>query len=59
MKAAYHERIAIKRGKPRVCSVCQVTRLSRYNTGKVCGSCEAAAKEAKTDFAQRLSVIVS
>lgn len=35
----YHERAAIRRGKKRVCNVCE-TPLSRYNENKICGGCE-------------------
>jgi len=35
----YHERAAIRRGKKRVCRICE-TPLSRYNENKICGGCE-------------------
>ena len=59
MKAAYHERIAIKKGKARVCVQCEVTRLSRYNPGRICGSCEEANKKTSGDFLSRFASIVS
>lgn len=59
MKAAYHERVAIQRGKPRYCSQCEITKLSRYNTGKICGSCENANKQNNSDFLNRLVSITS
>ena len=40
LKANYHERTAIKRGKKRACSVCALP-LSRYNEGHMCGGCES------------------
>lgn len=39
----YHERAAIKRGKKRECKSCG-TSLSRYNEGKICGSCEISKR---------------
>ena len=41
----YHDKMAIKRGKPRYCSTCEV-KLSRYNTSPQCSSCEAAEVKA-------------
>lgn len=59
MKAAYHERVAIKRGKARVCSQCQITKLSRYNPGRICGSCEEENRKTTTDFMTRIASVVS
>lgn len=39
----YHERAAIRRGKKRVCNLCQ-TSLSRYNEFTICGACETTKR---------------
>lgn len=59
MKAAYHERIAIKKGKARVCAQCSVTKLSRYNPGRICGACEELNKKSSTDFMFRIASVIS
>lgn len=43
-KQQYHERAAIKRGKKRICSKCNITQLSRYNESPVCDACVMKAK---------------
>ena len=37
----YHDRMAIKRGRARYCSECEV-KLSRYNVNSKCSSCETS-----------------
>lgn len=44
----YHERAAIKRGKPRTCARCG-TKLSRYNESNECGSCESTKRQSNYD----------
>ena len=39
MKNYYRQRDQ-KAGKVRYCSVCNITKLSRYNDGQVCAPCE-------------------
>lgn len=56
LKGQYHERQAQKRGEPRYCVVCGVTRLNRYNSGRVCGGCQAErAATAKSSLVGLLS----
>jgi len=40
----YHERRARRLGKTRMCSSCEVTKLSRYNEDHVCASCKTKNK---------------
>lgn len=54
----YHERAAIKNGKPRACAGCG-TSLSRYNSNNVCGACETAKRNENLGEAQRLIAAVS
>lgn len=49
----YHERAAIKRGKKRACVGCGIS-LSRYNEGKICGSCETDKRNKNVGEATRL-----
>lgn len=53
----YHERVAIKRGKKRVCQC--GTALSRYNENKICGPCEMKNKQAyKGEAANILASVI-
>lgn len=54
----YHERAAIKRGKPRSCKDCG-TKLSRYNTANICGGCQTTKRQKDIDEAARLVASVS
>lgn len=36
----YYERKARLNGETRVCDRCRVTKLSMYNDGKICRTCE-------------------
>lgn len=36
----YYDRRAQRQGKIRYCTSCETTKLSRYNDGKICSSCE-------------------
>lgn len=56
--AKYHERAAIRRGKKRVCLSCD-TPLSRYNEGKICGSCEVRKRNENLGEAAALVGAVS
>lgn len=51
----YHDRKARLSGTARVCRTpgCS-TLLSRYNTGKVCGKCEAEQRKAEEDKVMRM-----
>lgn len=40
----YYERRAQRLGKTRLCSVCNVTRLSRYNDSRTCSGCESKSQ---------------
>lgn len=55
----YHENAAIRRGKKRLCSVCGITSLSRYNPNKMCGGCETKVRENNTDAVAELVQAVS
>lgn len=50
----YYNRKARLSGKPRRCSVCEVTKLSRYNDTTVCSECVA-----KERTRQRVSLLDS
>ena len=54
VKEKYHERMAIKRGKQRVCSC--GTKLSRYNESNKCGPCQQKKRE---DNRNRTNQLVS
>jgi hypothetical protein len=41
----YYERKDQRAGKPRYCKMCGITRLSRYNDTKICGSCQSSSRE--------------
>lgn len=48
-----------KAGKPRLCSQCGKTKLSRYNEFDVCNACMLKAEEAsKTDIIEFLTSVV-
>lgn len=49
----YHERAAIRRGKKRSCKACG-SSLSRYNEGKICGSCETKKRNEHAGEAARM-----
>lgn len=40
----YYERRAQRLGKTRMCSKCGVTKLSRYNDGRICSACETKSQ---------------
>lgn len=54
--AAYYEEKARKSGKTRICSSCNITKLSRYNPSKICQACIASKK---TDERQALLALVN
>jgi hypothetical protein len=58
IKEKYHKRAAIKRGKKRLCSICE-TPLSRYNENDYCGSCATAKRETHKSEAAALVGSVS
>lgn len=45
IKQKYHERVAIRRGKKRMCLACNISVLSRYNDNKLCAACELKSKK--------------
>ena len=40
----YYERRAQRLGKTRLCKKCGVTKLSRYNDGRICSACESKSQ---------------
>lgn len=48
----YYERRDQRQGKARYCKSCDVTKLSRYNDGQICGACRV-----KNEIAANNSVI--
>lgn len=45
----YYERRAQRLGQVRICSRCGVTKLSRYNNGRVCSGCESKSETEKNN----------
>ena len=45
----YYERRAQRLGKTRLCSSCNVTRLSRYNDSRICSGCDSKSQVAKNN----------
>lgn len=52
--ADYHEKVAIKKGKKRLCKKCKKSVLSRYNTEGQCASCAVKKKQPKRDTTSTL-----
>ena len=48
----YYERRAQRLGQTRLCNKCGVTKLSRYNDGRICSGCES-----KSDIDKNNSVL--
>ncbi len=55
----YHEKVAIKNGKKRLCRECGITNLSRYNQSTMCSSCEHKQKELHRDQTNDLVASIS
>lgn len=45
MMEKYYERKRRRAGAVRFCIECETTRLSRYNSGDICGACEVKSQE--------------
>lgn len=52
--AKYHEKAAIRKGRPRICRVCGITKLSRYNDSDTCGGCSATKRQSNHDETHEL-----
>lgn len=53
LKENYHEKVAIRNGKKRVCKGCGAS-LSRYNDNNLCGACEIAKRNAHAGEAAQI-----
>lgn len=52
----YYAKKARRSGRVRVCTLCKITVLSRYNDQKICGKCEAEKeKKVRNDLLRRLN----
>ncbi len=60
IKDNYHDRKARRKGQERLCEVCGVTKLSRYNDSKLCQSCQVKSRENRdTDALAALKKVLS
>lgn len=55
----YHERVAIKSGKKRICVSCEETILSSYNPSKVCAGCESKKQKSNDNDIASLSFLAA
>lgn len=60
MTAKYHERQARKKGVTRICASCKTTKLSRYNSTRICGACASrTAAERNGELAKMLANVTA
>lgn len=59
IKRKYYDNRARILGLPRFCSICETTKLSRYNEDTVCSSCQGKATENRNALALSIASAIN